>query len=65
MATAAGPHAGAHEGELVRRFTFKGSETLEWLVQRHGAAAAIFGLAAVVSGSCCAGRVATGALSAR
>ena len=47
MATAAGPHAGAHEGELVRRFTFKGSETLEWLVQRHGAAAAIFGLAAV------------------
>src|SRR3954469_3077599 len=25
MATAAGPHAGAHEGQLVRRFTFKGS----------------------------------------
>jgi cytochrome c oxidase assembly protein subunit 15 len=47
MATAAGPHAGAHEGELVRRFTFKGSETLRWLVERHGAAAAIFGLAAV------------------
>jgi cytochrome c oxidase assembly protein subunit 15 len=47
MATAAGPHAGAHAGELVRRFTFKGSNTLEWLVQRHGAAAAIFGLAAV------------------
>jgi heme a synthase len=47
MATAAGPHAGAHEGELVRRFTFKGSHTLEWLVQRHGAAATIFGLAAI------------------
>jgi cytochrome c oxidase assembly protein subunit 15 len=47
MATAAGPHAGAHEGELVRRFTFKGSDTLHWLVQRHGAAAALFGLAAV------------------
>src|ERR1044072_4474467 len=28
MATAAGPHAGAHEGELVRRFTFKGGDTL-------------------------------------
>jgi heme a synthase len=47
MATAAGPHAGAHEGELVRRFTFKGAGTLRWLVERHGAAAAIFGLAAV------------------
>jgi cytochrome c oxidase assembly protein subunit 15 len=47
MATAAGPHAGAHEGELVRRFTFKGNGTLEWLVQRHGAAATLFGLAAV------------------
>lgn len=47
MSTAAGPHAGAHEGELVRRFTFKGSHTLEWLVQRHGAIAAVFGLAAV------------------
>lgn len=47
MATAAGPHAGAHEGELVKRFTFKGGQTLLWLVQRHGAVAAIFGLAAV------------------
>jgi heme a synthase len=47
MTTGAGPHAGAHEGELVRRFTFKGGETLEWLVQRHGLIAAIFGLAAV------------------
>jgi cytochrome c oxidase assembly protein subunit 15 len=47
MATAAGPHAGAHEGELVRRFTFKGSDTLHWLVERHGAAAGLFGLAAI------------------
>jgi cytochrome c oxidase assembly protein subunit 15 len=47
MATAAGPHAGAHEGELVKRFTFKGGDTLAWLVQRHGAIAAIFGLAAI------------------
>jgi cytochrome c oxidase assembly protein subunit 15 len=47
MATAAGPHAGAHQGELVRRFTFKGGETLRWLVERHGAAATLFGLAAI------------------
>jgi cytochrome c oxidase assembly protein subunit 15 len=47
MATAAGPHAGAHAGELVRRFTFKGSGTLTWMVDRHGTMAAIFGLAAV------------------
>ncbi|HEX6715084.1 MAG TPA: COX15/CtaA family protein [Thermoleophilaceae bacterium] len=47
MATAAGPHAGAHEGELVRRFTFKGGDTLHWLVERHGAAATFFGLAAI------------------
>jgi cytochrome c oxidase assembly protein subunit 15 len=47
MATAAGPHAGAHEGELVRRFTFKGGETLRWLVERHGAAATLFGLTAI------------------
>jgi cytochrome c oxidase assembly protein subunit 15 len=47
MSTAAGPHAGAHAGELVRRFNFKGGETLRWLVERHGAIAAIFGIAAV------------------
>src|SRR4051795_2282102 len=39
MSTAAGPHAGAHAGELVRRFTFKGGDTLSWLVERHGAMA--------------------------
>jgi cytochrome c oxidase assembly protein subunit 15 len=47
MSTAAGPHAGAHQGELVRRFTFKGAETLRWLVERHGAMATIFGLAVI------------------
>jgi cytochrome c oxidase assembly protein subunit 15 len=47
MATAAGPHAGAHAGELVRRFTFKGGATLRWLVERHGAAAALFAIAAI------------------
>jgi heme a synthase len=48
IATASGPHAGAHEGQLVRRFHFEGSGTLEWIVQRHAAIATVFGLAAIV-----------------
>jgi cytochrome c oxidase assembly protein subunit 15 len=47
IATASGPHAGDHEGELVQRFDFQGAETLEWVVQRHAAIAAVYGLAAV------------------
>jgi heme a synthase len=47
VATASGPHAGAHEGQLVHRFTFEGTGTLEWVVQRHSAIAAVFGLATI------------------
>jgi heme a synthase len=47
IATGSGPHAGAHEGELVHRFDFEGISTLEWVVQRHSAIAATFGLAAI------------------
>jgi len=47
IATGSGPHAGAHEGELVHRFDFEGAGTLEWMVQRHSALAALFGLAAI------------------
>jgi cytochrome c oxidase assembly protein subunit 15 len=47
IATASGPHAGAHEGELVHRFGFQGAATLEWVVQRHAALAAIYGVAAI------------------
>lgn len=47
IATASGPHAGAHEGELVHRFDFQGVETLEWVVQRHSAIAAVYGFAAI------------------
>jgi len=47
MATGAGPHAGEHSGQLVKRFTFEGRDTLSWMVQRHGAVAAAFGVAAV------------------
>jgi cytochrome c oxidase assembly protein subunit 15 len=47
MATGAGPHAGEHSGQLVKRFTFEGRDTLSWMVARHGAIAAAFGVAAV------------------
>jgi cytochrome c oxidase assembly protein subunit 15 len=47
IATASGPHAGAHAGQLVRRFDFEGGDTLEWVVQRHAAIATVFGLAAI------------------
>ncbi|HEX3173217.1 MAG TPA: COX15/CtaA family protein [Solirubrobacterales bacterium] len=48
IATASGPHAGAHEGQLVHRFRFEGSGTLEWVVQRHAAIATVFGIATIV-----------------
>lgn len=47
VATASGPHAGAHAGQLVHRFDFYGSETLEWVVQRHAVLATVYGLAAI------------------
>ncbi len=47
IATASGPHAGAHAGQLVHRFTFEGTGTLKWVVQRHAAIAALFGFAAI------------------
>ncbi len=47
IATASGPHAGAHQGQLVHRFTFEGTGTLEWVVQRHAAIATAFGLATI------------------
>ncbi len=47
VATAAGPHAGAHAGQLVHRFHFEGAGTLEWVVQRHAVIAAVYGLAAI------------------
>jgi cytochrome c oxidase assembly protein subunit 15 len=47
IATASGPHAGAHEGQLVHRFDFEGVQTLEWVVQRHAVIAAVYGIAAI------------------
>ena len=47
IATASGPHAGAHEGQLVHRFDFEGARTLEWVVERHAIIATVYGLAAI------------------
>lgn len=47
ISTAAGPHPGDHNGELVRRFDFRGGETLQWVVERHAVIAAVFGFAAI------------------
>jgi cytochrome c oxidase assembly protein subunit 15 len=47
ITTGAGPHPGDHAGEIVQRFNFRGGETLRWMVERHGAIAAFFGLAAI------------------
>jgi heme a synthase len=47
IATASGPHAGAHAGQLVHRFTFEGVRTLEWMVERHAAIATVYGFAAI------------------
>jgi cytochrome c oxidase assembly protein subunit 15 len=44
ITTGSGPHPGDHDKELVHRFDFKGSDTLEWMVHRHAAMAVIFGL---------------------
>jgi cytochrome c oxidase assembly protein subunit 15 len=47
IATASGPHAGAHGNELVHRFTFEGSDTLRWVVERHAVVATVYGLASI------------------
>jgi cytochrome c oxidase assembly protein subunit 15 len=50
LATASGPHGGGSgTGDYVERFDVHGTGTLEWVVQRHGAIAAIFGIAVVVA----------------
>lgn len=47
-ATAAGPHAGGSgTGDVVNRLEFEGPDTVGWLVNRHGALAALLGVLAV------------------
>lgn len=47
ISTGSGPHAGDHEGELVKRFDFEGGTTLQWIVERHSVMATLFGLGAI------------------
>lgn len=46
-ATAAGPHSGGVSGQRIHRLTFRGADTLTWLVQRHATVAALFGVAVI------------------
>jgi cytochrome c oxidase assembly protein subunit 15 len=47
VTTAAGPHSGGTGGEKITRLTFKGSDTLQWMVHRHATIAALFGIAVI------------------
>lgn len=50
LATAAGPNSGGSAtNDVVKRFDVHGTGTLEWIVQRHGAIAAVFGIAIIVA----------------
>jgi heme a synthase len=47
-ASAAGPHAGgAGTGDIINRLTFKGAETLRYVVEQHARLATLLGLLAV------------------
>jgi cytochrome c oxidase assembly protein subunit 15 len=47
-ATAAGPHAGgAGTGDVIKRLTFKGSDTLSFVVEQHARLATLLGVVAV------------------
>jgi heme a synthase len=47
VTTAAGPHSGGGHGQKIARLTFKGSDTLQWMVHRHATIAALFGVAVI------------------
>ena len=49
-ATAAGPHAGGSDGQLIHRLTFKGAgHTLEWVIHRHATLAATLGIGVILA----------------
>jgi cytochrome c oxidase assembly protein subunit 15 len=48
-ATAAGPHAGGSAGQVIRRLTFEGADTLDWAIHAHGLIALILGVGAVAT----------------
>ncbi|MHB1568395.1 MAG: COX15/CtaA family protein [Solirubrobacteraceae bacterium] len=47
FASAAGPHGGGFHGQHVTRLTFKGADTLTWMVHQHATIAVIFGLSVI------------------
>jgi cytochrome c oxidase assembly protein subunit 15 len=46
-ATAAGPHSGGLSGQQIHRLTFKGANTLMWVVHQHATIAALLGVAVI------------------
>ncbi len=46
-ATAAGPHAGGSPGQRIHRLTFKGGDTLTWMIHQHATMAALCGVAVI------------------
>ncbi len=48
-ATAAGPHAGGSPGQRIHRLTFRGADTLTWVIHRHATIAALFGVATIAA----------------
>jgi cytochrome c oxidase assembly protein subunit 15 len=45
--TAAGPHSGGGVGQDIKRLTFRGPDTLKWVIEQHGTVAALLGVAVI------------------
>jgi cytochrome c oxidase assembly protein subunit 15 len=48
-ATAAGPHAGGSDGQLIHRLHFKGGHTLVWMIHRHATLASLLGIGVILA----------------
>ncbi|HZV72991.1 MAG TPA: COX15/CtaA family protein [Conexibacter sp.] len=49
-ATAAGPHAGGSDGQLIHRLHFRGAgHTLVWVIHRHATLAALLGIGVILA----------------
>jgi heme a synthase len=48
-ATAAGPHAGGSPGQRIKRLSFDGKGTMDFVIHRHGEIALAFGLVALAT----------------
>lgn len=47
ITTGAGPHPGTHGDEIATRFSFKGGNTLDWMIHWHGRFSTFLGLTAL------------------